>query len=121
MLEIARTKGISSAGKIAELIFLNVLVMGTGVLAAISTGLYKWIFFGLSAIAYIVQISPILKIRSKESNWVNTVIFLGWTGFPIVFLLAPTGFGIINTFTAMILYLILDIYTKIIFNMQLKS
>ncbi|MEE4194443.1 MAG: bacteriorhodopsin [Anaerolineae bacterium] len=119
MLEIAKVKGITGAGKVAQLIFLNVIVMGTGTLAAVSTGLGRWIFFLLSSIAYIIQISSVLKIN--QAKWVNTYIYLGWTGFPVVFLLAPTGFGLIGSAIAMGLYLVLDIYTKIAFNVQLKN
>ena len=121
MLEIARVKGITSSGKIAELIFLNVIVMGAGTLSAVSSGLSKWIFFLLSSIAYIIQISIVLKIREDKSNWINTYIYLGWTGFPLVFLLAPTGIGLMTAAIAMGLYLILDVYTKIVFNLQLKE
>ncbi len=94
MFEIARVKKITSASDVAELIFLNVIVMGTGVLASVSTGFPKWIFFIISSIAYIIQISIVLKAEVEGSSWVNTYIYLGWTGFPIVFLFAPTGFGV---------------------------
>ena len=121
MLEIAKVKGIKSSGKITELIFLNVFVMGTGTLAAVSIGLSKWIFFVLSSIAYLIQIGMVLKVKEENSKWINTYIYLGWTGFPIVFLLAPTGIGLFGSAIAMGLYLILDIYTKIIFNLQLNK
>jgi sensory rhodopsin len=121
MLEISRVKGITPTNKVAELIFLNVLVMGLGLLAAVSTGLTKWVFFLLSSIAYIIQISIVFKVKEKKSNWVNTYILLGWSIFPVVFLLAPTGIEIFGAAVAMGLYLVLDIYTKIVFNLQLKG
>jgi len=121
MLEIAKVKGIKSNGKIAELIFLNVFVMGTGTLAAVTSGLSRWIFFILSSIAYLIQICMVLKIKEVNSKWINTYIYLGWTGFPIVFFLAPTGIGLFGAPIAMGLFLILDIYTKIIFNLQLQQ
>ena len=119
MLEIAKAKGITASGKVAELVFLNVIVMGTGTLAAVSTGLTRWIFFVLSSIAYLIQIVPVLK--KKEAGWINLYILLGWTGFPIVFFLAPTGLDLFGAGLAMGLYLLLDIFTKIIFNFQLKE
>ena len=119
MLEIARVKMIKGSARVTELIFLNVIVMGTGVLAAVSTGAAQWIFFALSSIAYLIQIGMVLK--KKEAKWVDTYIYLGWTGFPVVFLLAPTGLGLFGAAVAMGLYLLLDIYTKIIFNLQLKE
>ena len=121
MLEITKAKGITASGKVAELVFLNVIVMGTGTLAAVSSGLTQWIFFGLSSIAYLIQIVPILKTKKDGANWINPYIFLGWTGFPLVFLLAPTGFELFGAPIAMGLYLVLDIYTKIIFNLKLKD
>jgi len=120
MLEISRVRGISDPGKIAEIIFLNVFVMGTGVLSSVSTGLGRWIFFALSSVAYLIQISKVLKAKGKDSNWVNPYIYFGWTGFPVVFLLAPTGLGVFGSVVAMGLYLLLDVYTKIIFNLRLK-
>jgi len=119
MLEIARVKQIKETGSVTELVFLNVIVMGTGLLAAVSTGAGRWIFFAISSIAYLIQISMVLK--KEEAGWVNTYIYLGWTGFPIVFLLAPTGLEVFGAGLAMGLYLLLDVYTKIIFNLQLKE
>ena len=121
MLEIAKAKGITAPGKVAELVFLNVIVMGTGTLAAVSTGLTRWIFFVLSSIAYLIQILPVLKFKNQDSRWNNLYVYLGWTGFPIVFFLAATGVGLIGAALAMGLYLLLDIFTKIILNFQLKD
>ncbi len=121
MLEISRAKNIIAPGKVTELIFLNVFVMGTGALAAVSTGLTQWLFFVLSAIAYLIQIIPVLRAKEKDADWINLYIYIGWTGFPIVFFLAPTGIGLLGSTLAMALYLLLDIYTKIVFNLQLKD
>jgi hypothetical protein len=49
----------------------------------------------------------------------RSYIFVEWTVFPIVFLLAPTGLGLIGAIVANLLYLLLDIYAKIVFNIQL--
>ena len=112
---------MTAPGKVAELVFINVIVMGTSTLAAVSTGLTRWIFFVLSSIAYLIQIVPVLKFKNQDSKWNNLYIYLGWTGFPIVFFLAATGVGLIGAALAMGLYLLLDIFTKIILNFQLKD
>ena len=39
----------------------------------------------------------------------------------VVFFLAPTGIGLFGTAAALGLYLLLDIYTKIVLNIQLKE
>jgi sensory rhodopsin len=121
MLEIAKVKGIKSTSKVAELIFLNVIVMGVGFLAAITSGLAKWMFFGLSSIAYLIQIAAVLKIKEPSSKWINAYIYFGWSIFPLVFFLAPTGIEVFGAAVAMGFYLVLDIYTKIVFNLQLKD
>jgi len=121
MLEIARVKGITAPGRVAELIFLNVLVMLGGFLAAITSGIGKWLFFLIASIAYLIQIVPLLKIRSSSSKWVNGYILFGWSLFPVVFFLAPTGLEVFGAPLAIGLYLVLDIYTKIAFNLQLKD
>ena len=121
MLEIARVKGITASEKVTELIFLNVLVMGGGALAAVTEGVSKWLFFLLASIAYIIQIVPLLKIKSSSTKWVNAYIFFGWSVFPVVFFLAPTGIEVFGAGIALGLYLLLDISTKILFNLQLKD
>jgi sensory rhodopsin len=121
MLEIAKVKGITSPSKVGELIFLNVLVMTGGFFAAITFGITKWLFFILSSIAYIIQVMSILKIKEEKSNWVNAYIYFGWSIFPLVFILAPTGIEVFGAAIAMGLYLILDIYTKIMFGLQLRD
>ena len=121
MIEIARVKGMTASGKVAELIFLNVLVMGGGALAALTVGLSKWIFFILASVAYLLQIAPLMKEKATKSKWVNLYILFGWSVFPVVFFLAPTGIEVFGSTIAMGLYLLLDIYTKILFNLQLKD
>ncbi len=121
MLEIGRAKGITSTGKVAELVFLNTIVMVTGTVSAVTSGWTKWLFFAISAIAYLILIIPLLRVRDGDSNWIDKYILLGWSGFPVVFFLAPTGIGLFGSAVAMGLYLLLDIYTKIAFNLQLKA
>jgi bacteriorhodopsin len=52
---------------------------------------------------------------------IKQFVLVGWTLFPIVFLLSPTGIGILNTGIAESGYLILDIVTKIIFGLKTSS
>jgi len=102
------------------LMFLTVLVMGIGAAAAYFDGWYKIGLFVLSSLAYILLIYPLLTSISPHRNAVAKYLLLGWTGFPIAFLLAPDGFGIITASTAAVLYLVLDIFTKIIFYFDLR-
>ena len=120
ILEIARVKGIQD-GKLVESIYLTAIVMLTGFLAARDLSDFRWIYLIISTIAYGLLILKVLPGKTPKSNWVNHYIFFGWTVFPIVFIFAPTGFGLIGAAAANLLYLGLDLYTKIVFNLQLAG
>lgn len=117
ILEIARVKGIQG-GTLVESIYLTAIVMLTGFLAARDLSAFRWIYLIISTIAYALLLLKVLPGQSP-AKWVNRYIFLGWTVFPIVFVFAPTGFGLIGAAAANLLYLGLDLYTKIVFNLQL--
>ena len=120
MYEIARLLG-KSLPETAFLLFLTVIVMGTGAAAAYFNGWYKTGFFVISSVAYIILVYPILASTSPNRNAVAKYILLGWTGFPLAFLLAPEGFGLITASMAAILYLLLDVFTKLIFYFDLGA
>ena len=119
MVEIAHVKKI--AGKrLLQLLYLTAIVMVTGFLAARDLTATRWIHFVISSVAYVLLVTNVLAVEPPESTWVNRYIFFGWTVFPIVFFLAPTGLGLIGAALTNLLYLLLDLYTKIIFNLQLS-
>jgi len=118
MYEIARFLK-KSQSETVFLMVLTVLVMGIGAASAYFQGWYKIGFFVLSSLAYIILIYPLLTSVSPHRSAVAKYLLLGWTGFPLAFLLAPDGFGIITAVTAAILYLLLDIFTKMIFYFDL--
>ena len=120
MLEIAQLKKIEGGARVQSL-YLTAIVMGTGFLAARDLTATRWVHFVISSIAYVLLVMKILSVKTAAADWVHGYIFFGWTVFPIVFLLAPTGLGVIGAAVANLLYLLLDIYTKIIFNIQLNA
>ncbi len=97
-----------------EIIVFNAIVMITGLLASITTGIDKWLFFIISAIAYIYNLYLIRKHQGTNRMLVNFV-YIFWSGFPVIWLLSPAGLLVINAFWTAILYLLLDITTKIYF------
>jgi sensory rhodopsin len=118
MVEIAQVKGIRGGG-LVQLLYLTALVMFTGFLAARDLTAIRWVHFAISSVAYILLVVQVLSVEVPGSQWIRGYIFFGWTVFPIVFLLAPTGLGLIGAAVANLLYLLLDIYTKIVFNIHL--
>ncbi len=118
MVEIAQLKGIQGDG-LVHLVYLTAIVMFTGFLAARDLTAVRWVHFVISSVAYVLLVTKVLSVNTTESQWVGQYIVFGWTAFPIVFALAPTGLGLFSTAVANLLYLALDIYTKIVFNIQL--
>ena len=120
MYEIARLKQIHGE-LLVRILYLTAIVMFTGFLAAQNLTPVRWVHFVISSMAYVLLVSDILSVKTAKSGWVSSYIFFGWTVFPIVFVLAPTGVGLIGAAATNLLYLILDIYTKIVFNIRLDS
>jgi len=119
MVEIAQVKGIQG-DRLVQLLYLTAIVMGTGFLAARDLTAVRWIHFAISSVAYLLLVVDVLSVKAPGSQWVSSYILFGWTVFPIVFLLAPTGVGLFGAALANLLYLVLDVYTKIVFNVQLS-
>ena len=98
------------------MVLLTWLTMFNGFLASYITTPMKWIFYILSSAAFIGLLSKVQQgTENPGFKALKPFVFIGWTLFPSVFLLAPTGFGIINTATAEAGYLLLDFATKIVF------
>jgi sensory rhodopsin len=119
MYEIARLKRMQG-GDLVQPLYLTAIVMLTGFLASRDLTAVRGIHFVISSVAYILLVLKILSVRTPESQWVSNYVFFGWTVFPIVFALAPTGLGLIGAAVANLVYLVLDVYTKIVFNIQLR-
>lgn len=118
MVEIGRLKGIRG-GDLVRLLYLTAIVMFTGFLAARDLTVIRWVYFVISSVAYVLLVTRFLSAKTAASKWVNSYVLFGWTVFPFVFFLAPTGLALIGAAVAELLYLVLDIFTKIVFYIQL--
>lgn len=121
--DIAHVKGLPKA-KILEVGIYTGLTMFAGFLASIITTVDRWWFFALSSIAYLAMLYELLR-GQEESNpempKILAFVAIAWSLFPVVWVLAPTGLGVINTFVEVILYWILDLTTKTAFGLYLYT
>lgn len=115
---IAQALG-KSVAETAQLIYLTAIVMVTGGFAALFTGPWMLAFFALGTIAYIMMIYPILTSAAPAKRVIAPYIILGWSVFPVIFILAPEGYGLISNVLAGSVYLVLDVFTKILFYIHL--
>ena len=95
-----------------------------GYLASIILTEYRWLFFGLSTAAYLGMIYVLFSKSSDDGPKMSSImwfVLFTWSLFPIVWVLAPTGFTIIAVDVTAILYLALDILTKIAFGIYITT
>ena len=110
--------------KKAEVSVFTALTMFGGFLASIIVTVERWWFFGLSTAAYIGMLYTLFKSSIEESPKISSImwfVLLTWSLFPVVWILAPTGFGIIAVDIGAILYLALDVVTKICFGIYITT
>jgi sensory rhodopsin len=119
--DVAIIRGKSNAVELFESTLLIGIVMFTGFLASYITTINRWWYFGLSSVAYIGLMYMLFRDNKNANMKVMWFVLTFWSLFPLVFVLAPTGLGIIPTFTEAILYAILDIITKIIFGLWIRT
>jgi sensory rhodopsin len=120
-LDIATISKKSNSKK-AEVASLTALTMFCGFLASVIITSDRWWFFGLSTIAYIIMLYTLFKSSSSNVPNISTImwfVMLTWSLFPAVWILAPTGFGILEADIVAILYLALDLVTKIAFGIYI--
>ena len=113
--EISKKIGLILPQRIFN-IFLTVITMFTGAATSFAQGNYKLAFFGLSTFAFGYLLMQFYNTKSKALKTLTPYIVFGWCAFPIIFLLSNEGFfNIISLEIAAVIYLVLDIFTKIIF------
>ena len=110
--------------KKAEVAIFTALTMFCGFLASIIITVDRWWFFGLSTAAYIGMLYTLFKTSNDGSFNISSIVWfvlLTWSLFPVVWVLAPTGFGILAVDVEAILYLALDFVTKIAFGIYVSE
>lgn len=113
--------GITSIKRRVTLSALMSLVMLAGAFAAVWTGWLFWAGFVFSS--FLLAVSLITLYERSDGRYLQPMhkyIWFGWVVFPVVFLLGPSGLYIGSVGIAALLYLLLDIYTKIIFYVELR-
>ncbi|MFB6270003.1 MAG: bacteriorhodopsin [Halobacterium sp.] len=107
------------------LIGADVVVIAAGVGAALTPSAQKWAFFGVGCVAYLVLLYGLLRTLPKalgddpdprvEATFTtlrNLTVVL-WTLYPVVWLLAPTGLGVLQAEMEAIVVVYLDFISKV--------
>lgn len=115
MYDIAKILKISNE-EYTKLAFFTGLTMFNGFLASYIVTPSRWLFFILSSVAFICLLYMVFQGQKNPAfKTLKPFVLVGWSLFPAVFLLAPTGFGVLDTSISESLYLLLDVVTKLCF------
>jgi len=106
------------------LIAIDVVVIAGGIAAVATVGTASWALFDVSAAAYAALVYGLLvslprsasaeadRVRAVFGTLRNITVVL-WTLYPVVRLLAPTGFGLVTPAAEMLVFVYLDIVSKV--------
>ncbi|GAB7091747.1 sensory rhodopsin II [Halorubrum luteum] len=109
---------------LAGLIGADVVIIIGGVVAVATTGTLSWVAFGIGVATYGLLVYGLLvtlpesvsvetdRVRAVFGTLRNITVVL-WTLYPVVWLVAPTGFGLITVSTEMLVFVYLDIVAKV--------
>lgn len=109
---------------LAGLIAVDVAIIAAGTAAVVTTGPLSWALFGVAAVAYVALVYGLLvtlprsmslttdRVRAVFGTLRNITVVL-WTLYPVVWVLAPTGLGLLTTSTEMLLFVYLDVVSKV--------
>jgi|AntAceMinimDraft_6_1070360.scaffolds.fasta_scaffold08149_3 sensory rhodopsin len=98
-----------------DLLYMMATTMVTGALASITSGITMLLLFTVGGITFIRAIKILRSGDRQVFKSIAPFLWLGWSVFPIIFILSPEGYGIMSVAASMVIYLLLDIYTKIVF------
>ncbi len=114
------------------LVFADGAMIVTGIAAALTTGVWSSIWYGISTAFFIwmmvLLFGPIRRNISEEQINIRhlfmrllILIAVLWPIYPVVWLVAPSGLGILDLETEIALYAILDVFAKGIFGYLILS
>jgi len=113
-----------SRGVLVGLIGVDVVIIGAGIAASATTGTLSWALFGVGGVAYVALVYGLLvtlpqsasaagdRVRAVFGTLRNITVVL-WTLYPVVWALAPTGLGLVTPATEMLVFVYLDIVSKV--------
>ncbi len=111
---------------LAWLMGADIYMIVTGFVAAALRSEYRWAWFVISSVAFLVilyiivgQLGPIARRRdpvvAQHFRTLSTMLLALWFCYPIVWALGTEGFGVFSTFVATVLYGILDVLAKVVY------
>ena len=114
---------------LATLVLADVVMITTGLIADLTTDTAAtWTFYGIGVAALLLIIyltwDPLRRIAQASHaelgrRYVQMAAFLTvmWIGYPTVWLLGPSGLGVLGETTDVLLFVVLPIFSKVVFSL----
>ena len=118
MWTIAEHIGLELRHKL-ELGYLTGITMLTGVFATLASGIWTTVLFVIGGFTYVAMMRIVWTGDRRKLGPIKKYIYFGWSVFPLVFILSPVGLGVVTPLIAAAAYLVLDIYSKIVFDLEM--
>lgn len=117
---------------VAAIMGLDVFMIVTGLIAAMTSGSVKWVFYFLSCLAFLGVIALIWSVLRREAakltfeelhvyNTVTGLLTALWLLYPLVWLVGTEGLGTVSASIEAMLYMFLDVAAKLGFGLVLLS
>ena len=109
---------------IVALIAVDIVVIAGGIVAVVTAGFLSWAAFGVATLAYVGLVYGLLAVLPKSAasqpdrvravfGTLRNITVVLWTLYPVVWLLAPTGLGLLTVSTEMLVFVYLDFVSKV--------
>ena len=125
----AMNKGPKRVTLIATLMGTQVIVIATGLIADLSTDdTLRYLWYTVSVVAFFIVLyliwMPLRQIANHHSKELGSVygrvvtyFTVFWVCYPIVWIIGPSGLGLINQDWDTLLYVVLPIFSKVGFSL----
>lgn len=124
-----RSKSSSDYTLIAALMATDVIMIVCGLVADLSPTPIRYLWYSLGVVAFLVAMVLIWvplrdKARTNPKREIDSIyprvaglLTILWIGYPLIWLIGPSGFGLVNQLTDTVLFVTLPIISKVGFSL----
>ncbi|MFB6093224.1 MAG: bacteriorhodopsin [Haloquadratum sp.] len=109
---------------LGTLVGVDVVVVLAGVAASLTAGIVQYLLFGVGLAAYLVLVGLLVRTLPRRASFTSAtaessfvtlrnLTVIVWTLYPVVWLLAPTGVGLLLPETQALVFTYLDLVSKV--------
>ena len=126
MTATTRTDRTHHAPTLVALLVADVVMILSGLVADLSAGPARYVFYGVGVVALVVIFwlvwGPLRQTARHDPEvsdaYVKVAAFLAifWIGYPLTWILGPSGIGVFGQATDTLLFIVLPIFSKVGFS-----